>query len=72
MTYDLRCPKCLHEWTVDMPMSMCDKGETPTCPKCDTTSEVVISGGSGFSLKGDAWARDGYATRPDPNRKPGP
>ena len=60
MTYTLRCPKCLHVWEIQMPMSMCDKGETPTCPRCDTEGEVQITGGVGVVLKGDRWAKDGY------------
>jgi len=60
MTYDLRCPKCLHEWSVEMPISMRDKGESPTCPRCDTEGEVQITGGVGVVLKGGGWYRDGY------------
>ena len=60
MTYDFKCPSCEHVWDVEMPMSLCDAGETPTCPKCDTTGEHVITGGAGFSLQGEGWYRDGY------------
>jgi transcription elongation factor Elf1 len=60
MTYDLRCPACGMEWSVNMPISMVDKGETPTCPKCDTTGEIQITGGRGVVLKGELWAKDVY------------
>ena len=57
----MKCRACGHEFDVELPFSMHDKGETPTCPRCDGEAEVVITGGAGFVLRGGGWYSDGYS-----------
>ena len=57
MTYQYECSLCHHEWEVEQGMR-----EPPVddCPRgCEGTAKRVVSGGSGFSLRG-GWAKDSY------------
>ncbi len=58
MTYQYDCTLCRHEWEVEQGMR-----EPPVdeCPRChEKAARRVVSGGSGFSLKGGGWAKDNY------------
>lgn len=44
-TYKLRCKDCQTEWSVTLDMSMCDRGESPTCPECDSVEWEVVDDG---------------------------
>lgn len=58
MTYEYKCKLCGHEWTADQRIS--DQPLT-VCPKCEKEgAKRLISGGTGFQLKGSGWYRDGY------------
>ena len=53
-TYEFRCKACGHEFEKLMPMSQCE--EVQSCPHCGEAPALkLISGGSGFILKGDGW-----------------
>lgn len=59
-TYDFQCTNCNDTYEETIPISELDK-VTVFCPKCKTACKRIISGGSGFLLKGDGWASDGYS-----------
>jgi len=57
MTYEYVCNHCKHQWEEDQKIT--DK-KTETCPVCKKKSaERLISGGTGFVLKGGGWFKDG-------------
>lgn len=61
MTYDHRCDECKLEFEVER--SMLDDTPVP-CPRCSAAKTTrLILGGSGFILKGDHWAKDGYSDK---------
>jgi len=59
-TYENKCtrPECGHEWETEQRIT---EEPVKACPECgEGTAARLASGGSGFSLKGDGWAKDGY------------
>lgn len=59
-TYEYMCKKCDH--LMEAVQSMKDN-PLKTCPKCQQEGlERLISGGSGFTLKGGGWYKDLYST----------
>lgn len=62
-TYAYRCGKCEHEYEIFYTSIPAAEREEPTetCPKCDAPEkERLVTGGSGFILKGGGWAKDRY------------
>ena len=54
-TYEYVCESCEHRFEKILRMSKC--GEPQDCPECGASpARKLISGGSGFILKGDGWA----------------
>lgn len=63
MTYEYECPVCDHRFETEQ--SIKDDPLTE-CPKCRVCAlKRLISGGTGFVLKGGGWFRDGYASTDD-------
>jgi len=61
MTYEYHCPVCNHNWEEEQRIT--DK-PTLECPKCKVASaQRLISGGTGFVLKGGGWYADGYISK---------
>ena len=59
-TYDYKCLACNCEYE-----SVQSIKEEPgaTCPTCSVwCTNRLISGGTGFTLKGDGWAADNYSS----------
>lgn len=48
--YEYECTECGHDFDYRLPMSRRD--EPIECPKCKGTTRRLISGGSGFIIKG--------------------
>jgi len=58
MTYEYLCRACGHEWEADQKISA---DPLKKCPKCKKKkAERLISGGSGFVLKGGGWTPKTY------------
>ena len=58
-TYSYACPDCGHTESIKQRMS---DDKLVTCPACGQTHyERLISGGTGFLLKGGGWYADGYS-----------
>lgn len=55
--YEYRCEACGHRFTLMVRMS---ERSAQDCPTCERRATKIVSGG-GFILKGNGWARDGYA-----------
>ena len=59
VTYEYVCEYCKYEWEeeqkiIDEPIII--------CPNCEHGSaKRLVSGGQGFKLSGDRWAKDGYS-----------
>jgi putative FmdB family regulatory protein len=59
MRYTYKCPTCGNECEVYE--SMIEHGKVAhICHECGDLLETVVTGGSGFQLKGVSWAGDGY------------
>lgn len=58
MTYEYRCTDCGHEWEREQRITEPPEKDCPRCEKA--TAQRLVSGGTGFELKGSGWARDGY------------
>lgn len=62
MTYEYRCAACggtfeVEQRITDFPLQACN-----LCGGFGTAQRLV-SGGQGFTLKGEGWYRDGYASK---------
>jgi putative FmdB family regulatory protein len=60
MTYEYSCQACSHHWEAEQSIR-----ESPlkTCPKCGAeAAKRLVSGGTGFLLKGGGWYSDGYGS----------
>lgn len=58
-TYEYKCSntECNHEWESEQKMS---EDAIKICPKCKCETAVrLISGGTGFQLKGQGWFKSG-------------
>ena len=59
IAYECKCKVCNYELTLELKVN----DELPHCPKCLVYGlERLATGGTGFVLKGDGWAKDGYAS----------
>lgn len=61
MIYGYACACCGNEWDVEQKMT-----DPPIieCPKCRVAcAKRIVTGGTGFILKGDGWSRDLYASK---------
>jgi len=57
-TYENKCAECGHEWEAEQRITDEPARE---CPKCGReAAQRLATGGSGFSLRGTGWAKDGY------------
>ena len=57
-TYEYVCKSCSNHWEEDKKIN---DPPQDTCPKCKKkTAKRLISGGTGFILKGSGWFKDGY------------
>jgi len=61
MTYEYACRTCGHQWEAeqsikDQPLKRC-----VACGK--ETAKRLVSGGTGFLLKGGGWYADGYGSK---------
>lgn len=57
MTYEYACEACGHTWEAEQKIT-----EPPAteCPKCQQqTAKRLVSGGAGFSLRGEGWFKTG-------------
>jgi putative FmdB family regulatory protein len=69
MTYVYRCLHCtlkfeFNQRMTDEPVHM--------CPYCDSDDvERIITGGGGFFLKGDCWAKDSYVHKQSEKKEDG-
>lgn len=60
MTYEYVCQECRHQWEAEQSIK-----EKPlkSCPSCGAeAAKRLISGGTGFLLKGGGWYADGYGS----------
>jgi putative FmdB family regulatory protein len=60
MTYEYQCSACGHEWEAEQPITAKPLKKCPVCKH--NSAKRLISGGSGFILKGGGWYADGYAS----------
>lgn len=57
MTYEYKCEACGHKWEAEQRISA---DPIKKCPKCDAeAARRLVSGGLGFSLKGEGWFKTG-------------
>lgn len=57
ITYEYECKECGHTWEEEQKIS---DPKVTTCPKCKKETAVrLVSGGSGFQLKGNGWFKSG-------------
>ena len=61
-TYEYLCKVCSHQFEIEQKISDEPLSECPKCLCC--TIDRLISGGTGFVLKGDGWYKDGYTKTP--------
>lgn len=57
--YDFTCPNCGHE-------EECLQARSQPAPECEKCGTVMRRNGvqlTGFHLKGDGWAKDGYSSK---------
>ena len=59
--YEYKCPNCGHDF--ELFQSMKDSDLDFFCPECDCICEKIISGGTGFILKGDGFYVNDYGKR---------
>ncbi len=59
MTYEYECQECGHTWEEEQKISEEPRKECPRCKK--QSAKRLVSGGTGFSLQGMGWFRDGYS-----------
>ena len=60
MTYEYQCTECGHAWEQSQKISEPPEKKCPACGK--EAAKRLISGGTGFQLKGGGWAADGYGS----------
>jgi len=58
MTYDYECPDCGH---IQEEVHSADEMPNIKCERCRVVMQRVITGGTGFSLKGSDWCSTGVA-----------
>lgn len=60
MTYEYRCRSCGHTWESEQKITAEPEQECPCCH--ERTAQRLVSGGTGFQLKGAGWAKDSYSS----------
>lgn len=61
MTYEYACEACGHQWEAEQSIKDAPLKTCVTCGK--QTAKRLISGGTGFLLKGGGWYADGYGSK---------
>lgn len=62
MTYEYACEACGHHWEAEQSIK---DAALKTCVSCGKNkAKRLISGGTGFLLKGGGWYADGYGGKP--------
>ena len=62
MTYEYACEACGHQWEAEQSIK---DAPLKTCAACGKSSaKRLVSGGTGFLLKGGGWYADGYGSKP--------
>lgn len=60
MTYEYTCTACGHYWEATQSIK---DAPLETCPSCEARSaKRLVSGGTGFVLKGSGWYADLYSS----------
>ncbi len=68
MTYEYQCSACGHEWEAEQSIK---DAPLDTCVSCgQKTAKRLVSGGTGFLLKGGGWYADGYGSAKSPAAGP--
>jgi len=60
MTFDYECTDCGH---VQEEIHKADENPEIKCERCRCPMAKLITGGTGFSLKGQGWCSSGVANR---------
>lgn len=62
MTYDYFCKNCEKKFEVEQSIK---ENPLSDCPNCGAEGSLkrLISGGSGFVLRGGGWAADNYSSK---------
>jgi len=61
MTYEYACSACGHQWEAEQSIK---DAALKTCVSCGKNkAKRLISGGTGFLLKGGGWYADGYGSK---------
>lgn len=61
MTYEYACEACGHHWEAEQSIK---DAPLKTCSACGKESaKRLVSGGTGFLLKGGGWYADGYGSK---------
>lgn len=62
MIYKYNCPNCNKTEDVEHTIKECDT-KIVICSGCGTKMYRLILGGTGFTLEGQGWSKDGYSTK---------
>jgi putative FmdB family regulatory protein len=65
MTYEYACEACGHHWEAEQSIKDAPLKKCVTCGK--SKAKRLISGGTGFLLKGGGWYADGYGSKGAPS-----
>ncbi len=60
MTYEYACAACGHHWEAEQSIKDAPLKSCAACGK--ETAKRLVSGGTGFLLKGGGWYADGYGS----------
>jgi len=61
MTYEYACEACGHQWEAEQSIK---DAPLKTCASCGKNkAKRLVSGGTGFLLKGGGWYADGYGSK---------
>src|SRR6185295_3257863 len=61
MTYEYVCEACGHQWEAEQSIKDAALKKCVACGK--NTAKRLVSGGTGFLLKGGGWYADGYGSK---------
>jgi putative FmdB family regulatory protein len=61
MTYEYVCEACGHQWEAEQSIKDAALKKCVACGK--STAKRLVSGGTGFLLKGGGWYADGYGSK---------
>jgi putative FmdB family regulatory protein len=65
MTYEYLCAACGHQWEAEQSIKDAALKKCVACGK--STAKRLVSGGTGFLLKGGGWYADGYGSKSAPS-----